>query len=149
MSRETGTHLYAFSNQHVRGFEKASATNDAADEIIYTPDRFLLSQKQLFEVEGGWANVGVSFALSGLCALTLFGARPAIGRHLAHGQLNFKEWATLGSAMAGGYYIGHHAGVIAFGDYQRYVNHWNAYTFVKAQNRYEGREILGKAPMYY
>ena len=93
-------------------------------------------------------NLGVSFGVAGLAALTVFGVRPSIARHFAHGQLNFVEWATLGTAISTGYYVGHHGSVLAFGDYQKYANHWNAYTFVKAQNRFEGREILGKKPMY-
>ena len=43
---------------------------------------------------------------------------------------------------------GQHIGVYAFGDAQRWRNHWSAYTFVKAQNRFEGRYILTSKPIY-
>jgi len=55
---------------------------------------------------------------------------------------------TLGSTAAfmygGATWIGHRT----FGDNQKVQNHWMAYSFVKAQNRYEGRRILTKKPTY-
>ena len=54
----------------------------------------------------------------------------------------------LGAAAFGGGFIGNQLGITAFGNSRRYHDHWMAYTFVKANNRYEGYQILANAPTY-
>lgn len=62
--------------------------------------------------------------------------------------MSFPEWACLGSSAAFWYGGMSWIGTRTFGDHKAVHNHWMAYTFVKAQNRYEGRRILSKAPTY-
>ena len=131
------------------GFQNSNATNTAADEIIEAPDKHLLSQDELFDAEGGLNNLAVqlTFGLVGTgiaCAVN-----PRLISYFKNGQLRFYEWMTLGGATSAGYLLGHQIGLNAFGDKQRVTNHWVAYTFVKNQNRFEGRNILSYTPTYY
>ena len=45
--------------------------------------------------------------------------------------------------------LGQELGVHFFGDARAYRNHWMAYKFVKTQNRYNQKNILSDAPLYY
>ena len=143
-------HNFRIINAHYyRGFQASNVTNDAADEIIAQPDRFLMNQASLFEAEGG--SMSLMFQLG----MTLAGAgaacaiNPRMLNYFKNGQLRFMEWALLGGASGAGYVAGQRVGTMAFGDAQAVHNHWMAYTFVKSQNRFEGRHILCKAPGYY
>ena len=137
-----------FTHQYIQGFELCNPSNDAADEIIKSPDSHLLSQKELFKAEGGWSNFALSVGLSGAFLLGLFGANPRVFSHFKSGNMNFREWALFGGAAFGGLQTGQHLGIYFFGDYQRYQNHWIAYTYVKSLNRFEGRQILKNKPTY-
>ena len=137
-----------FVAQYVAGFEQCNPSNDAADEILQAPDTHLLSQQELFKAEGGWSNFALSVGLSGAFLLALFGAQPRVFSHFKNGNMNFREWALFGGAAWAGLQTGHHVGLLAFGDYQRYQNHWIAYTYVKSLNRFEGRTILTNKPSY-
>ena len=143
------THRIRFLNQYyTAGNRDATVINDIADEIINQPDAHLLSQEELVAAEGGINTLAFSLGFAAFGALAVFGANPRVAAHLKNGNLNFYEWLALGGATTFGYWAGHHAGVAAFGDPVKYQAHWMAYTFVKAQNRYEGRYILSKAPFY-
>ena len=144
----TASKIHVIGNQYVSGFETCNPQNDAADEIIRSPDSHLLNQAELFKAEGGWNNVALTVGLSAAFALGVFSANPRIFAHFKYGSMNFREWAMLGGAVYAGATIGRHAGVQAFGDYNKYQNHWIAYTFVKSQNRFEGRTILTKKHGY-
>lgn len=140
---------YRFVNQwYYWGWEDSNATNDAADEIIRTPDRHLLSQEALFNAQGGWATVGLSLGLTAFGTLLVFGGSPRTSAHWRMGNCSFQEWACLLSSGVFWYCGGQMLGNRVFGEHQRLRNHWMAYTFVKSQNRYEGRRILTKAPTY-
>ena len=130
------------------GFNRSSATNDFADEIISQPDRHLLSQSALFDAEGGWSTFGLAMGCAAAGAFTVCAASPRVAMHLKNGQLSFYEWLALGGATSASFFVGNQAGISSFGDRQRYQNHWMAYTFVKAQNRFQGRRILTKKPTY-
>ena len=143
------THRIRFLNQYyTAGNRDASTINDIADEIINQPDAHLLSQADLVQAEGGYNTLALSLGLAAVGALALFGANPRIASHLKNGNLSFYEWLALGGTTTVGYWTGHHAGVLTFGDVTKYQAHWMAYTFVKAQNRFEGRQLLSKAPYY-
>jgi len=130
------------------GFNRSSVTNDAADEIISQPDRHLLSQSALFDAEGGWSTFGLAMGCAATGALAVMSANPRIAIHLKNGQLTFMDWLALGGASSASFFVGNQVGISSFGDRQRYQNHWMAYTFVKAQNRFQGRRILTNAPTY-
>ncbi len=140
--------IKALNQYYVAGFEAANDTTDAADEIIAAPDRHLLSQEELFAAQGAWTTVGLALGATALGTLAVFAGSPRTAAHFRAGNMTFLEWACLGSSALFWYGGASMAGQYAFGDYQRVRNHWMAYTFVKSQNRYEGRRILNKAPTY-
>ena len=141
--------IHPIQEQYCWGYEQCSANNDAADDIIRNPDVFLLNQHDLFAAEGGWNNIAFTVGLTGAAVLGLFATNGRLFSHFKHGQMNFSEWAMFGGATFGGVFVGTHVGVHAFGDVQRYNNHWMAYTLIKSQNRFEGRQILKNKPMFY
>lgn len=143
------THRLRTINQYYSsGNRDATFANDAADEIIAQPDSHLLSQSDLWEAEGGANTFALSLGVAAVGAFAAMGVNPRIGAHLKSGNLNFYEWLSLGGASAFGYYAGNALGVSSFGDANKVQAHWMAYTYVKAQNRYQGRNILGKTPYY-
>ena len=146
---QPGTDRRRFMNQQFfYGYQDATAANESADEIIASPDRFLLSQSDLFDAEGGWSTFALTMGLA-LGGVVAVGAmNPRAMSYLQSGQLKFREWSMLGGAAFAGGFVGNQIGINAFGNQRRYHDHWMAYTFVKSQNRYEGRQILGNAPTY-
>ncbi len=104
-------------SQYASGFEVCTPSNDAADEIIRSPDLHLLNKDQLFTAEGGWNNIALTVGLSAIFAFSVFGYRPRTFTHFKHGQMNFREWAWFGGALYGGAVLGQHAGVYLFGDW--------------------------------
>ena len=138
-----------FAPAYISGWYDYNPTNDAADEIIASPDRHLLNKDELFAAEGGWSNFGLTMALAGAGAVAVLGMNPSMAGHLGRGQLRAMEWLMLGGAATVGGCVGHQVGIQAFGNRQAYTNHWMAYTFVKSQNRFIGGSVLTKPPMYY
>ena len=137
------------NQMYYRNIDEASADNNAADEIIAMPDRHLLSQAQLFEVEGGWSTFALTVGLGLFGAAAVLGTNARLSTYPGRGNLRFYEWLSLGSATFLGGFVGQNVGISTFGDRNRYNAHWMAYTFVKTQNRFEGRDILCNAPFYY
>ena len=137
-----------FNKAFIGGWETYNETNDAADQIVDAPDKFLLSQDELFEAEGGWTTFGLTAGLAGLGATAMLMGRPGMAAHFGRGQLKAMEWGMLGAATFAGGFVGREAGIQMCGDASRTQNHWMAYTFVKTQNRYIGGSILGSAPQY-
>ena len=129
-------------------FNSQNASNDAADEIIERPDTHLLSQADLFEAEGGFAGLSLQLAcgFAGLAAACV--VNPRMLTYAKHGQLRAREWGMLGGASFASYYLGGNIATRVTGDYQKATNHWLAFTFVKEQNRFVGRQILTKTPSY-
>ena len=125
-----------------------NASNDAADEIIAQPDRHVLSQSELFAAQGGWNTVAFALAATAAGTFAVLAGSPRTAAHLRSGSMTFLEWACLGTSGAFWYGSSSWAGSVAFGDSQKVRNHWMAYTFIKSQNRFEGRRILTKAPTY-
>ena len=140
--------IKALNQYYADGFEAVTASNDAADEIIDSPDRHLLSQEELFAAQGGFTTVGLALGATAFGTLAIFVGAPRTAAHFRTGNMTFLEWACLGTSSLFWYGSASVAGQYAFGDYQRVRNHWMAYTFVKSQNRFEGRRILTKAPTY-
>ena len=94
---DSKTRLYSKYNFvhpfYTKGYETCSPSNDAADEIIQTPDVYLLSKDDLFAAEGGWSNITLTAGVAAVFALGLLGTNPALFSHLKNGQLHFREWA--------------------------------------------------------
>merc|ERR1739845_278113 len=98
------------------GFETQNAANQSADEIIRSPDRFLLTQSELFDAEGGWSTFALTmgFAFGGVLAVGALNPRSA--SYLQGGQLKFREFALLGGAAFAGGFMGNNVGITAFGN---------------------------------
>ena len=103
-----------------RGWSDYNAKNDAADEIIESPDRYLLSQDELFEAEGGWGTFGLTMGLAGAGAAAVLLGRPGMAAHLGRAQLKAMEWGMLGGATFAGGCIGNNLGINLMGDSRRY-----------------------------
>eukprot|EP00356_Strombidium_inclinatum_P011789 CAMPEP_0170491800 /NCGR_PEP_ID=MMETSP0208-20121228/11263_1 /TAXON_ID=197538 /ORGANISM="Strombidium inclinatum, Strain S3" /LENGTH=150 /DNA_ID=CAMNT_0010767435 /DNA_START=11 /DNA_END=463 /DNA_ORIENTATION=- len=134
--------------QYTEDWQNVSEENVAADEIILSPERHLLTQSQLLEAQGG--SIGLAVQMLGFLVGvgSVFQASPRITQYWKMGAMRYTEWATLGGAGTAGYWIGHSLSVNYMGQPDKVRNHWVAYNFVKSQNRWEGRHILGKAPRY-
>ena len=59
------------------------------------------------------------------------------------------EWFWIGTTVYMTHKVGLWLGSALFGDKQKLHAHWMAYQYVKTCNRYEGRQILKKKPMFY
>ena len=129
-------------------YEASNTTTDAADEIIAQPDRHVLSQNDLFAAQGGFNTVGLALAATAMGTFAIFAGAPRTAAHFRAGNMTFYEWACIGTSALFWYGSASMAGPMAFGDSQKVRNHWMAYTYIKAQNRYEGRRILTKKPTY-
>ena len=134
---------------HYTNVNKESATQQAADETIQTPEKHLLTQDEIFQAEGGPAGLLVQGAGTLIGLSLLFAFRPNLLRYLRNAQLRPLEWVTVGGTALLSYNTSHYVGAQFFGDNQKLRNHWVAYFYVKQLNRFEGRQILKKAPAFY
>ena len=134
---------------HFRNLSNNSAVEQAADEIINNPEKHLLTQSEIFNAEGSYGGLVVQAAGTGLGLAALFAYRPSLLRYLRNGQLRPLEWASIGATALLSYNVSHNVGARLLGDQQRLRNHWVAYFYVKQLNRFEGRQILSKAPKAY
>ena len=131
------------------GWGDYNPNNDAADQIVEDPSRFLISQEELFEAEGGWATFGLTMGLASAGAAAVILGRPGMAAHFGRGQLKALDWAMVGGASWFGGFIGTQMGHHTLGDAQRVNNHWMAYLYVKTQNRYIPGSTLKVTPMFY
>ena len=129
--------------------DQDAAATKAADEIIEAPEKHLLTQEQLFEAEGGYLGVAAQAGTIGAGLAILFMAQPRLLTYLKHAQLRPTEWALLGATSFVSYRVGYCVSSTMFGDHKKVNHHWMAYFFQKQQNRFEGRQILTKAPKFY
>ena len=126
-----------FAEKHINPwcfnkFEDTNDSNDAADEIINQPDKYLLNQQQLFAAQGGFSTVSLALAGVAFGTLAIFAGAPRTAVHFRNGQMSFSEWACLGSSALVWYGGMSWVGLRTFGDNKAVHNHWMAYTFVKA-----------------
>jgi len=124
---------------HTSSLNSDNATARAADEIIDHPDKHLLTQDDLFWAEGG--IIGLAAQVGGVAGgiALLFSYHPALRTYLFRGQMKPYDWICLGGTAFTGFKVGQWGGMAIFGDRQKVKNHWMAYTYVKACNRFEGR----------
>ena len=130
-------------------WQDVNDANKAADEIIKTPEKHLLSASDLFEAEGGYAGIGLQVLVVGLGIGSVFASSARMGMYWRTGSLKWMEWFCLGGTAVVGHQIGQLASVNLLGNSAAYNNHWMAYGFVKSANRWEGRHILSKPPLQY
>ena len=121
----------------------------AADEIIESPEKHLLTQAQLFEAEGGYLGFAAHLAIVGGGLATLFAVRPRLLTYLKNAQLRPVEWGLIGTTAFVSYRLGYSVSAQFFGDSHKVDNHWIAYFYQKQLNRFEGRQILTKPPKAY
>ena len=144
----TISHNFYVNPWYTANLNEITDENDAAEQIIRTPDQFLLNQEQVFEAEGGYATLALTLGAASLGAMTIFASSPRMFTYYSKGMMNFPEWVCLGATTFIGGVVGQQVGLRSFGDRQRYANHWMAYYHVKSQNRFSGKPILGKKPNY-
>ena len=130
------------------GWSDYTPQNDAADQIVESPDKFLLNQSELFDAEGGWTTFALTMGLASAGAAGIMLSRPGMAAHFGRGQLRAMEWGMVTAAALAGGCVGNQLGIQTFGDSVKYTNHWMVYTFVKSQNRFLGGSTLTDAPTY-
>jgi hypothetical protein len=109
--------LRVLNQWYFNKFDQSNATNDAADEIIASPDRHLLSQQQLFEAQGGINTVALALGASVFGTLLVFAGAPRTSAHFRNGQLGFYEWACLSTSALFWYNGASWVGTRSFGDH--------------------------------
>ena len=149
MSNASNMRLRVWNPFFYNGWQRENAGNTAADQILETPEKHLLSQQQLFTAEGG--NTGFALQMTGLLLGVglVFASSPRMSHYWKSGSLRWTEWACLAGAGSVGYLAARQISIHNLGDAAAYHNHWVAYGYVKNCNRWEGRQILTKAPMNY
>ena len=128
----SGNRFRSLNQWYYAGHQESNADNNAADEIIASPDKYLLTQEQLFNANGGWNTVAMSLGLTAFGTILVFGGSRRLSTHWRQGQCHFYDWSCLLSSGLFWYIGGMYAGKHTFGDVQAVQNHWMAYTFVKA-----------------
>ena len=134
---------------HSRFLNSTSEQSKAADEIINEPERHLLTQDALYAAEGGISGLLTQVGVMGVSFAALFVLRPKLLAYLRNSQLRAGEWTLLSGTGFAGYHLGYHLGATFFGQAEKVNNHWLAYFYQKQLNRFEGRQILSKAPGNY
>eukprot|EP00347_Sterkiella_histriomuscorum_P001503 403371784 len=134
---------------YIRHLSDDSPISRAADDIISTPDKHLLTQAEVNQAEGGAAGLAVQAGTVVLGLSALFAVRPRYLTYLKNAQLRPLEWLAISGTAFASYHIGYELGARFTGDAQKLRNHWMAYYFVKQNNRFEGRQILTKPPKFY
>lgn len=76
---------FGFGPSYTEGADCSNSANDAADDIVASPDKFLLSQQGLFEAEGGWGTFALTVGLGIGGAAALVAVSPKHGTYLAGG----------------------------------------------------------------
>ena len=120
-----------------------------ANEIIERPDKYLLSTNDLYKAEGGATGLALQMTVLMLGVGSVFAGNPKFTQLFRVGGFTWREWATVGGVGLASNYVGTTASVYMMGNATAYHRHWMAYYYVKSCNRWEGRQILKKAPMMY
>ena len=126
-----------------------SDTKTSTDDIINEPERFLLTQEDVFSAEGGYFGVILQAATIAGGVAAALAYRPSIASNFLRGSMPFQEWLILGGTGVVSYRLGYWLGYTLAGEQNRLNNHFTAFHFQKAQNRFEGRVNLMKAPKMF
>ena len=77
---------YRYINQwYYNKHDESNASNDAADEIIASPDRHLLSQQGLFEAQGGFNTIALALGATAFGTMAVFAGAPRTASHFRNG----------------------------------------------------------------
>lgn len=136
-----------FSNSS--GWQADSEVNQAADDIINTPEKYLLTKDELYKAEGGTGGLALQVAVLGLGIGSVFASSPRMTHLFRVGSFTWQEWLCVGGTAISANYLGSWASVNFLGNAKAYHNHWMAYYYVKSCNRWPGRQILKNKPMMY
>ena len=131
------------------GWQADNEVNQTADDIIKTPEKYLLTRDELYKAEGGTGGLALQVAVVGLGIGSVFASSARMTHLFRIGSFTWQEWLCVGGTAVGGNWLGTWASVNLLGNRQAYNNHWMAYYYVKSCNRWQGRQILKKAPMTY
>ena len=149
LSNSSLERLRKVNDYYCHVWSAASEVNTVADEIIETPEKYLLTQQELIQAEGGNSGIALQYLGFALGVGAVFLSSGKIGTRYTHGQLLWKDFLCLAGAGSLGYLGARSISVNSLGNPKAYRNHWMAYSYVKSLNRWEGRNILGKAPIAY
>jgi hypothetical protein len=105
-TNSTNYRLRIINPAFAQGWEDVNATNEAADGIINTPEKYLLNKSELFEAEGGLAGLAVQCTAMLVGAGAVFASQGRISAAWKTGSLRWMEWMWLGSGSAAGYLLG-------------------------------------------
>ena len=103
----------------------------------------------MIQAEGGNTGVALQYAGFAIGVASVFLSSSRIGHRYTAGQLRWVDWFCLSGAGTLGYLGARTISINSMGNKTAYRNHWLAYSYIKSLNRWEGRNILGKAPMAY
>ena len=119
------------------------------DEIISDPERFLLTQRQLFDAEGGYTGLTIQLATILGSFSALFAFRRALPRLFLQGHLKSNEWLWIAGTGFTSYKLGYWLGHKFAGDSKKIDYHYAAFYWQKTQNRFDGKRTLLKKPSMY
>ena len=125
------------------------AESTAGTEIIETPEKHLLTADELHQAEGGSAGLVLQILGVGIGIGAIFASSPAKTALFRTGAFGWKEWFMVGGAGFASNHVATTASIYMLGDATKYNNHWSAYSYVRALNRWEGRQILSNRPFMY
>ena len=134
---------------HSAGWQAENEINDTADDIINTPEKYLLTREELYKAEGGTGGLALQVAVLGLGVGSVFASSARMTHLFRIGSFTWQEWLCVGGTAVSANWLGTWASVNLLGNRQAYHNHWMAYYYVKSCNRWQGRQILKNAPMTY
>ena len=106
MSNSTNYRMRILNPCFFANWQAVNDSNTAADEIIKTPEKYLLSQQDLFEAEGGYGGLGLQFLVVALGIGSVFATSARMGMYYRTGSMNWMEWLCLGGTAVGGHAIG-------------------------------------------
>ena len=90
-------------------WQQVNEENTAADQIIKTPEKFLLNKDQLFEAEGGLGGLALQLLIVGLGVGSVFASSARMSMYWKTGSMKWMEWLCLGGTAV----VGHHIGQLA------------------------------------
>ena len=131
------------------GWQADSVTNKNADDLIKTPEKYLLSANDLYKAEGGLGGTALQVGILALGIGSIFASSSRMTQLMRMGAFTWQEWLCVGGTTVGANYLGTWASVNMLGNSTAYHNHWMAYYYVKSCNRWEGRMILKNKPIIY
>ena len=81
----SGNRFRVLNQWYYAGYEDANDSNDAADVIVSQPDRFLVSQDKLFELNGGYATIALALSAVAVGQAAIFMGAPRTAAHFRKG----------------------------------------------------------------